>query len=69
MAMLAHTRGSFEPTSRSSVAPGTVRSAAACLAMIKRWGMHVLTLLLAASVFTAIIALQAAIYLWCFRLY
>jgi hypothetical protein len=69
MAMLTHTSGAFERTSRSLARPDTVRPVAARLATIKRWGMHAVTLLVAASALIAIIGLQAAIYLWCFKLF
>ena len=69
MATLTHTSCAFERTSRSLASPDTVRPVAARLATIKRWGMHAVTLLGAASALIAIIGLQAAIYLWCFKLF
>jgi hypothetical protein len=61
MTMLMHTRGPFEGAPNSSERQDAVGAdaAEARLAMIKRFGMCALTLLLAGSALTGIVALKA----------
>ena len=65
MTMLTHTRGPFERTPYSSESGGLVGagSAAAHLAMIRRFCMGVVTILAAGGAVAAIMALKIAIYL------
>ena len=65
MTMLTHTRGPFERASCSSEGrdPAKPVSAAAHLAMIKRFCLGVVTILAAGAAVAAIMALKIAIYL------
>jgi hypothetical protein len=65
MTMLTHTRGPFEraPCSSGGQDPAAAGSAAAHLAMIKRFCVAAVTLLAAGAAVAAIMALKVAIYL------
>jgi hypothetical protein len=65
MTMLTHARGPFERTRYSSRSQSAVRagSAAAHLAMIRRFCIGAVTILAAASGVAVIMALKIAIYL------
>jgi len=65
MTMLTHTRGPFEWARYSSARRDTVGAGAAKahLAMIKRFCLGALTILLAGTAVAAIMALKIAIYL------
>jgi hypothetical protein len=65
MTMLTHTRGPFERAAYSSARRDRVGAGAAKahLAMIKRFCLGVLTILLAGSAVATIMALKIAIYL------
>jgi hypothetical protein len=65
MTMLMHTRGPFERARTSSARRGTIGAGAAKarLAMIKRFCLGALAILLAATALIAIMALKIAIYL------
>jgi hypothetical protein len=71
MTMLTHTRGPLEQALYSSQRRenAAARPAAAHLAMIKRFGMCVLTVLAAGSAIAAVIALKAVLFLWVFQYY
>ena len=65
MTMLTHMRGTFERARYSSARRDTVEAGAAkaYLAMIKRFCLSALTILLAGTAVAAIMALKIAIYL------
>lgn len=68
MTMLTHTHGPFEPAPRSTERRNTTEAgtAAAHLAMIKRFCIGALAVVAAGSALAVIVALKAAIYYWRF---
>jgi hypothetical protein len=71
MTMLMHTRGPLERAPYSSHRRDTVaaRPAAAHLAMIKRFCIGTLTVLVAGAAIAAIIALKAVLFFWVYHYY
>jgi hypothetical protein len=64
MTMLTHIRGPFERDSRSSARRNTAGTGPTHLAMIKRFCMFALTVLLAGGAVAGVMALKIALYFW-----